>query len=112
MGFEPTPPKRLVPKTSALDHSATLPLMKVNMMLSKFNEYDTTTVVLHILRTYTTYRKVTSNAWLRSSKRCVMKYARSASWCTSTSRTTTGYVICIVTSHSVQEYFEMYIVDT
>ena len=24
MGFEPTPPKRLVPKTSALDHSATL----------------------------------------------------------------------------------------
>ena len=25
MGFEPTPPKRLVPKTSALDHSATLP---------------------------------------------------------------------------------------
>ena len=25
-GFEPTPPKRLVPKTSALDHSATLPL--------------------------------------------------------------------------------------
>ena len=26
VGFEPTPPKRLVPKTSALDHSATLPL--------------------------------------------------------------------------------------
>ena len=26
MGFEPTPPKRLVPKTSALDHSATLPV--------------------------------------------------------------------------------------
>ena len=25
MGFEPTPPKWLVPKTSALDHSATLP---------------------------------------------------------------------------------------
>ena len=25
VGFEPTPPKRLVPKTSALDHSATLP---------------------------------------------------------------------------------------
>ena len=24
MGFEPTPPKWLVPKTSALDHSATL----------------------------------------------------------------------------------------
>ena len=24
-GFEPTPPKRLVPKTSALDHSATQP---------------------------------------------------------------------------------------
>ena len=27
VGFEPTPPKRLVPKTSALDHSATLPLI-------------------------------------------------------------------------------------
>jgi hypothetical protein len=25
VGFEPTPPKRLVPETSALDHSATLP---------------------------------------------------------------------------------------
>ena len=25
VGFEPTPPKRLVPKTSALDHSAKLP---------------------------------------------------------------------------------------
>ena len=28
VGFEPTPPERLVPKTSALDHSATLPLEK------------------------------------------------------------------------------------
>ena len=28
VGFEPTPPKRLVPKTSALDHSATLPFVK------------------------------------------------------------------------------------
>ena len=26
VGFEPTPPKRLVPKTSALDHSAILPV--------------------------------------------------------------------------------------
>ena len=26
VGFEPTPPKRLVPKTSALDHSAMLPV--------------------------------------------------------------------------------------
>ena len=26
VGFEPTPPRRLVPKTSALDRSATLPL--------------------------------------------------------------------------------------
>ena len=26
VGFEPTPPKRLVPKTSALDRSATLPV--------------------------------------------------------------------------------------
>ena len=28
VGFEPTPPKRLVPKTSALDHSAMLPGIK------------------------------------------------------------------------------------
>ena len=28
VGFEPTPPKRLVPKTSALDHSATLPAVR------------------------------------------------------------------------------------
>ena len=28
VGFEPTPPKRLVPKTSALDRSATLPTTK------------------------------------------------------------------------------------
>ena len=27
VGFEPTPPWRLVPKTSALDHSATLPIL-------------------------------------------------------------------------------------
>ena len=27
MGFEPTPPERLEPKSSALDHSATLPMM-------------------------------------------------------------------------------------
>ena len=26
VGFEPTPPERLVPKTSALDHSAIQPL--------------------------------------------------------------------------------------
>ena len=29
VGFEPTPPKWLVPKTSALDHSATLPCVKL-----------------------------------------------------------------------------------
>ena len=29
VGFEPTPPKRLVPKTSALDHSATLPYIYI-----------------------------------------------------------------------------------
>ncbi len=26
-GFEPLPPQRLVPKTSAIDHSATLPVI-------------------------------------------------------------------------------------
>ena len=29
VGFEPTPPKRLVPKTSALDRSATLPIQHI-----------------------------------------------------------------------------------
>ena len=29
-GFEPLPPQRLVPKTSAIDHSATLPVNHLN----------------------------------------------------------------------------------
>ena len=40
VGFEPTPPKRLVPKTSALDHSATLPCIPFfaskNKLISSF----------------------------------------------------------------------------
>ena len=35
VGFEPTPPKRLVPKTSALDHSATLPHMETKAILTR-----------------------------------------------------------------------------
>ena len=35
VGFEPTPPKRLVPKTSALDRSATLPLMTFSFYLTE-----------------------------------------------------------------------------
>ena len=39
VGFEPTPPKRLVPKTSALDRSATLPVYNTNYNISlKINE--------------------------------------------------------------------------
>ena len=34
VGFEPTPPKRLMPKTSALDHSATLPDMEAQAILT------------------------------------------------------------------------------
>ena len=34
VGFEPTTPERLVPKTSALDHSATLPDMKRQTLFS------------------------------------------------------------------------------
>ena len=30
VGFEPTPPERLEPKSSALDHSATLPYVVVS----------------------------------------------------------------------------------
>ena len=32
-GFEPAPPRRLVPKTSALDHSATLPSDKLYLII-------------------------------------------------------------------------------
>jgi hypothetical protein len=35
VGFEPTPPKRLVPKTSALDRSATLPYTSSELKLFK-----------------------------------------------------------------------------
>ena len=38
VGFEPTPPKRLVPKTSALDHSATLPSTTSVQLLSQGTE--------------------------------------------------------------------------
>ncbi|GIY62361.1 hypothetical protein CDAR_50111 [Caerostris darwini] len=45
VGFEPTPPQRLVPKTSALDHSATLPTsffsrfkMKTKFFRSRFEQ--------------------------------------------------------------------------
>ena len=34
VGFEPTPPNRLVPNTSALDHSATLPDMEAHPILT------------------------------------------------------------------------------
>ena len=37
VGFEPTPPKRLVPKTSALDHSATLPDMEAQAILTSLH---------------------------------------------------------------------------
>ena len=33
VGFEPTPPKRLVPKTSALDHSAIQPSLMQKLLL-------------------------------------------------------------------------------
>ena len=37
VGLEPTPPKRLVPKTSALDHSATLPGMEAQAILTSLH---------------------------------------------------------------------------
>ena len=37
VGFEPTPPKRLEPKTSALDHSYTLPDAISDIITSKAN---------------------------------------------------------------------------
>ncbi|GIX69538.1 hypothetical protein CDAR_62101, partial [Caerostris darwini] len=48
VGLEPTPPQRLVPKTSALDHSATLPTsmfsrfkMKTKFFRSRFEQKQT-----------------------------------------------------------------------
>ena len=32
VGFEPTPPERLEPKSSALDHSATLPVRAIEKL--------------------------------------------------------------------------------
>ena len=45
VGFEPTPPKRLVPKTSALDRSATLPTtnLRKRFKASYYNNYGKTT---------------------------------------------------------------------
>ena len=42
VGFEPTPPKRLVPKTSALDHSAKLPYSAFDKSINIFipSKYD------------------------------------------------------------------------
>ena len=37
VGFEPTPQERLVPKTSALDHSATLPDMETQEVLASLH---------------------------------------------------------------------------
>ena len=38
MGFEPTPSKWLVPKTSALDHSATLPIAPYMVLINELIE--------------------------------------------------------------------------
>ena len=46
VGFEPTPPKRLVPETSALDHSATLPDMKTHAILTNLHFIRNKLVVL------------------------------------------------------------------
>ena len=41
VGFEPTPPKRLVPKTSALDHSANQSLTKtIQFCVFKFRVHN------------------------------------------------------------------------
>ena len=40
MGFEPTPSKWLVPKTSALDHSATLPIAPNYFLINELIELE------------------------------------------------------------------------
>ena len=39
VGFEPTPPQRLEPKSSALDHSATLPTISKNFCINQVTHY-------------------------------------------------------------------------
>ena len=57
VGFEPTPPKRLVPKTSALDHSATLPDMEAQSILTSLHFIGAELMVaVHL---YKSTRKIT-----------------------------------------------------
>ena len=46
VGLEPTPPKWLVPKTSALDHSATLPIFReINFERNSVRRYTSSNIV-------------------------------------------------------------------
>ena len=41
VGFEPTPPERLEPKSSALDHSATLPMVGIILKFERIKNIGT-----------------------------------------------------------------------
>ena len=54
MGFEPTPPERLEPKSSALDHSATLPMPQFSDIIHQIQNLNGVNVrsyeIVHILK--------------------------------------------------------------
>ena len=63
VGFEPTPPKRLVPKTSALDRSATLPTFYPDK-LPKFLYQNNAFLVLTIQIKFIMYNQINQNTFL------------------------------------------------
>ena len=59
VGFEPTPPKRLVPKTSALDHSANQSCMIGNLL--KFSIMFSTSKKLNLIQNAICVQRVHSS---------------------------------------------------
>ena len=54
VGFEPTPPERLEPKSSALDHSATLPMPQFSDIIHQIQNLNGLNVrsyeIVHLLK--------------------------------------------------------------
>ena len=66
VGFEPTPPKWLVPKTSALDHSATLPCRNLPKWRKTASKSIIIAILLVLLHLNTVWQRWDSNPRHRS----------------------------------------------
>ena len=66
VGFEPTPPKWLVPKTSALDHSATLPCRTLPKWRKTASKSIIIAILLVLLHPNTVWQRWDSNPRHRS----------------------------------------------